>query len=727
MILFQKFELKNFVIFEDICLEFSNDSQKPLTIVRGENETGKTTLMRGLQWVLFGDSAFPDLEFGHPFRPLWAQKQEGSIATEGTLYFTVADPENRTPGTWKIVRSATSEYSEEDERYSSADQNLVVFHEKKGEWSTLSKGNLDIVIQRFFPTETRGFYFVDADEADEFVGGSEGQNFSAEMMRASITRSLRHLLGLQTLVETTERLNQIANDFGKQASKLSGSDKVQQFQEQLGIWQGKKETALERRNRHAATFDAAQVKIDEYDKALAGLGEQEEILDDLRRDRDDRKGEYDTALNRQVKLDALLSTNFGNENFFAALMKPLLVEITDELEPMREEGTLPPHEVSLLPKLLQDGKCVCSTDFDEEPDKKEVVEKRLAASKEFAKSREFLHSILVSAERQNGLTTVGWADVVDEDLTSAKLGQIEVNAAEDAWELAQKAFDDYAKNSDNQSIAENLSQRKYWESERSKADELRLSADVELAEAVKEERSYMEKIRVADAGDARAQPLRQQETAARRLEGLMKSTAERIENEQIPEVSSLLNGVFRDAIGATDDSQFSEVGIEPIQKQAETQYGLYSKDAHGDPKDLGIANGASRRALGVAFVLALTDATQSAVPFVADSLLHALSGKVKENLVDALVNGSTIDQPILFCTRDDVLAENVASVIKRQAGKSYTLTSQANVGSNAVRYADAITDNRRCSVLCECSISEFCQICEELGDKESGLLTERVG
>ena len=38
----------------------------------------------------------------------------------------------------------------------------------------------------------------------------------------------------------------------------------------------------------------------------------------------------------------------------------------DELEPMREEGTLPPHEVSLLPKLLQDGKCVCSTDFGEE-------------------------------------------------------------------------------------------------------------------------------------------------------------------------------------------------------------------------------------------------------------------------------------------------------------------------------------------------------------------------
>ena len=175
MILFQSIELKNFVIFEDVCLEFSNDPEKPLTIVRGENETGKTTLMRGLQWILFDDAAFPNLEFGHPFRPLWAEKQEGSVITEGTLYFTVSDPETNTPATWKVIRSATSGYSEDDGRYSTFDRQLSVFHEVRGEWTILKTHNFDALVKRFFPVETRGFYFVDADEADEFVGGKESQ------------------------------------------------------------------------------------------------------------------------------------------------------------------------------------------------------------------------------------------------------------------------------------------------------------------------------------------------------------------------------------------------------------------------------------------------------------------------------------------------------------------------------------------------------------------------
>jgi hypothetical protein len=39
---------------------------------------------------------------------------------------------------------------------------------------------------------------------------------------------------------------------------------------------------------------------------------------------------------------------------------------------------------------------------------------------------------------------------------------------------------------------------------------------------------------------------------------------------------------------------------------------------------------------------------------------------------------------------------------------------------------DSRTENQRCSVLCDCAINEFCEVCELVGDKDSQL-SSRVG
>ena len=40
-------EFKNFRLLRDLDLEFSTDSTKRLTVIRAENETGKTTILNG--------------------------------------------------------------------------------------------------------------------------------------------------------------------------------------------------------------------------------------------------------------------------------------------------------------------------------------------------------------------------------------------------------------------------------------------------------------------------------------------------------------------------------------------------------------------------------------------------------------------------------------------------------------------------------------------------------
>ena len=44
-------EFENFRLLRDLKLSFSTDGKRNLTVIRAENETGKTTILNGLQWA----------------------------------------------------------------------------------------------------------------------------------------------------------------------------------------------------------------------------------------------------------------------------------------------------------------------------------------------------------------------------------------------------------------------------------------------------------------------------------------------------------------------------------------------------------------------------------------------------------------------------------------------------------------------------------------------------
>lgn len=49
-------EFENFRLLRHLELDFSTDGAKPLTVIRAENESGKTTILNALQWALYSRS-----------------------------------------------------------------------------------------------------------------------------------------------------------------------------------------------------------------------------------------------------------------------------------------------------------------------------------------------------------------------------------------------------------------------------------------------------------------------------------------------------------------------------------------------------------------------------------------------------------------------------------------------------------------------------------------------
>ena len=54
----KSFKLKNFRQFKNIDIEFSQDIEKPFTIITGGNTYGKTTLVKAFLWCLYGQKDY---------------------------------------------------------------------------------------------------------------------------------------------------------------------------------------------------------------------------------------------------------------------------------------------------------------------------------------------------------------------------------------------------------------------------------------------------------------------------------------------------------------------------------------------------------------------------------------------------------------------------------------------------------------------------------------------
>ena len=58
--LIKKLELENFRQYiGSQTIEFSTDRDKNVTVLIGVNTSGKTTLVRAFEWVLYGTNVFP--------------------------------------------------------------------------------------------------------------------------------------------------------------------------------------------------------------------------------------------------------------------------------------------------------------------------------------------------------------------------------------------------------------------------------------------------------------------------------------------------------------------------------------------------------------------------------------------------------------------------------------------------------------------------------------------
>ena len=188
---------------------------------------------------------------------------------------------------------------------------------------------------------------------------------------------------------------------------------------------------------------------------------------------------------------------------------------------------------------------------------------------------------------------------------------------------------------------------------------------------------------------------------AQDLENVLQNAYDRLTNEELVKVSSYMNSIFLDMIVA-DQEQGKLARRVEISEQCEIM--VFGQENRPLNPDLDL-NGASRRCLTLAFILALTKVSEVDAPNVIDTPLGTMSGHVKESALRKAIEESS--QLILFLTQSEI--EGCQGILDAEASRVMTLTNTEHYPTMLVNPPDV---DQVGILRCDCDHNRACRICQ---------------
>ena len=186
---------------------------------------------------------------------------------------------------------------------------------------------------------------------------------------------------------------------------------------------------------------------------------------------------------------------------------------------------------------------------------------------------------------------------------------------------------------------------------------------------------------------------------------VLQASFQSITSEELEKVSTAMNALFLEMIGA-DPEQGAIIQKAWISDSFDIiVFGPNNRTLNPD-RDL---NGASRRALTLAFILALTKVSEVEAPNAIDTPLGMMSGYVKRSVLKTAIRESS--QLILFLTRSEIA--DCEGILDDTAGRVITLTNPAHF-PRILENDPGISE--RMVLRCDCNHRQECDLCRRRVD-----------
>ena len=731
MLLVHRIEIDNFAFFDRIEIEPSTNPERPLTVIRAENGSGKTTLLRAVRWGMYGEKGLPGDPSHFSLHPAEWRPDSDGIRTKVSILFETDGssrdhPEGSSTNTaYELRRSVmtiskeSSRVGEPDFRRIDEDAQLLV-KGSDGSWLPHDSG-VDSVIAELLPWDLRDFFVMDADEAADYVGGSENKVIQRQEVIAKTSFAVRALLGMDVFEKAADRVRTIADEFGRASTKAIGDEDLNRKQEeldQLRTSEGELKRKVEDDRRKMADIeDRLERARGKLEALVESIGAHDQLKERLKENRE-RRGKADKE--RRQAFDAL-SGELTTMELLGSLAAREVTRVRNVLQPLYDDGSIPIRHLVFVQGLLEKGVCVCGQDLISEGEHRQHVQDILAQSSGREDKANYLAQVLYAAN-----TLHRYKDGAEWEGQCSRHERIIADLDDEvaALDTAKRDIDTKLESIDDEEVQITRGEIDMLDTQLRGIDR-NLSGDQDSLDRYRKKINELEGIIRRQQRNLReARDLEAYQETAKILVRILGQAYATIRDGQVNELGKEMNHLFaKMAANVIDDDavegdrhkatlrMIASVGLRPLEGDS-GQFEIFALNSRGRSMPPTEINGASRRILALSFVLALCKVSRTYAPLVADSLLNFMSGSVRTNTLR--VTAETASQPILLLTGSDLESRNEVELVARYAGATYTLTGQwqhVDYGGDVVNQTDA----RQVSLVCRCGPREFCKICERQG------------
>ena len=698
MIKLDQAKVRNFRQLRDVEVSFARESASPLTVIRAENGTGKTTLLMALTWGLFGDDALPGSRSKYRLHPLdWDVQSDGKIcAIEVAIRFATIDDETGMERTYDLVRT-TKERPTNAGAFEVDGSDLMLFEQKPTGDEPVSNPNA-FIANRVLPKSLKDVFFIDGDRALRFIETTDERAAKRDRVEGAV----RQLLGLDIL----ERAESHVDAARRQAVSAVRKDAAGTDLARLATREAELSNHLRELERDKERIDeerqATETRKRKADEALhaalaAGGADRRQLESDL----SNRTNELDAEREHHAHLLKRQRGLVNSSDLLTRVAASQIHQAGELLAQLENEGVIPDTLPEVVRDRLRRKTCICGTDVSEGTDAHAALCDLLAGIDQLEQSHEILLH-LSTAARLRG--TNGGVEEPDSWVVQAHDSHTEIVRCSQTQRRLEKKVAELRtliRDIPDQDISElermrtgEESETKRLAGEAARVSERIRTTERDLAEVVKKRRAALKK-------EEKYRRRLAEETASNDLLTVLRSTVQTLESETVDEVSSAMSEIFLKMI-VTDPETGGLIKRAELTRQHDIVV-FGSDDQRLDPdKDL---SGAQRRALTLAFILGLVRVSGVSAPNVVDTPLGMTSALVRRSLLEYAAENST--QLVMFLTGSEI--QGVEDILDRYAGRTYTMTFTDHYPKQLVN--DPAT-GRLETLLCDCDYYSSCRVCE---------------
>jgi DNA sulfur modification protein DndD len=701
-------KIKNFKLLEDISLNFSTDLHRPLTVIRAENGSGKTSVLNALRWGFFGPAGLP--EGAQKVRLTSSAAPVGTaVDIQVTIEFVCGDGDEEIAYT--LIRTMTETPRGNDTPDRSAITLKLLKNTPQGHKAV--DGDAHTFISAMLPPRLHSVFFTDGDDVQGFIS-----DFDTAGRQKQVRESIQALLGLEKMRIASGDLESVVAKFRRESAQTAGPDlvkleaKLNDLSEQVERAKHALSEAHARRQRITADLAGAQKEL----AALHSIGDIDAIHHAIK-----------TLENRREILErtekSLLSemrNHLSSQSVSWALAKPRLLAGFGVLNALATRGVIPGASLGVLKDRLEMNLCICNADLSAGLNARTIVEALLKEQSAVSGNR-------IRQTETFHLARTGYQEYLsncDKELDFIPLRKRCLKAFVDTREQIRQTGADLAVQEDNRSRIDNETVRQLTD----RLSNAQSKLNLECTAIGKYEQtlvglqdSYSLAKDAYDAAERKSDVQRNHQVkrdVAEDLSDLIKRTLVVLEVDHVHRVSERMNKMFMTIVGADpnlDGGVFQSATLSD--KFDIVVKGPGGKELHPDHE----VNGASKRALTLAFIWALMEVSGQVAPRIIDTPLGMTSGGVKFRMVDAITCPPEATQPayqvILFLTRSEIAG--IEDLIVERAGISQTLSCNKDYPKDLVH---DWKDDHPLVRLCPCTVRQICNVCERRHDAEHDLL-----